>query len=384
MNEIPLPLKWTSSYPRRMKKSFLITFLIVYSIFFGLLHEFAYIVSSRSILDPLIHLAIKIIFFLGWISIPIGLLSSHTRPQRFKFITWVGYIWMGFFTILITFIFAEYVSFLIFDHDYSYWTLFVGVLVSTYALLKGLKPPALIKYQMKGPASMAGFKLAQISDVHLGMLNLNRKWFEKVLHRINAENPVALAITGDMTDAPFLSVKPILQAFHVLKPEIKKYYITGNHEYINPGLWESEIEQFGIQVLHNDNQVLQYNEAKILMAGVPDITVSRFRPDLHSNPDEALKTTVDVDYRILLAHQPPTVMQIKKEKCDLVLTGHTHGGQIFPFHIFVRMANPVIKGFKTLNNILVFNHQGTGFWGPPMRWFSRSEIVIFEWVMPNK
>lgn len=362
-----------------MKKSFLITFLIIYSIFFGLLHEFAYVVSTRSILDPNIRNSIGTLFLVGWLSIPFGMLFSHMRPQRLKWLTWIGYIWMGFFTILVLFVFAEYVLFLTLDHDRSYWALIVSFLVGLYALWKGLKPPSLIKYQMKGPASMAGFKVAQISDVHLGMLNLNKAWFEKVLHRINAENPDVLAITGDMTDAPFLSVKPILQAFTVLKPEIQKFYITGNHEYINPGLWENEIAHFGVQVLHNENQIIKYKDAHILMAGVPDISVSRFRPDLHSKPDEALKTTQSVDYRILLAHQPPSVNQIKTEKCDLVLTGHTHGGQIFPFHIFVRMANPVIKGFKTINNILVFNHQGTGFWGPPMRWFSRSEIVIFEW-----
>lgn len=367
-------------YLKDMKKSYFIIFLIVFSALFGLLHRFAYDVSTRSVINPFLILILKYIFIAGFLSIPLGIYFSHSKPQRLKLITWAGYVWMGYFTIFMLFVLFEFCLFFFVHHDYSYWTLGLSFVVSLYALWNGLKPPRLVKHQIQGPSVMKGFKLVQISDVHLGMLNLNRDWFEKVLKRINAEQPTVLAITGDMTDAPFLLVKPILQAFKVLDQKIQKFYITGNHEYINPGLWESEIEQFGIHILHNENRIVSFNQSQILIAGVPDLTVSRFRPDLYSDPDQALRTALQVDYRILLAHQPPSVFQIKTEKCDLVLTGHTHGGQIFPFHIFVRMANPVIKGFKVINQIQVFNHQGTGFWGPPMRWFSHSEIVLMEWI----
>ncbi|MBY0453033.1 MAG: hypothetical protein K2P92_08360, partial [Bdellovibrionaceae bacterium] len=85
------------------------------------------------------------------------------------------------------------------------------------------------------------------------------------------------------------------------------------------------------------------------------------------------------DYRILLAHQPASVHEMNGATCDLLLSGHTHGGQIYPFHYFVRLAQPVVAGFKNIKGTLVFAHQGTGLWGPPMRFFSRNEIVVFKW-----
>jgi predicted MPP superfamily phosphohydrolase len=116
-----------------------------------------------------------------------------------------------------------------------------------------------------------------------------------------------------------------------------------------------------------------------MIAGVPDKMAKRFNRTLSSQPDLALKTNQKVDYKILLAHQPSSVFDLVNEKCDLILSGHTHGGQIFPFHLFVRLVQPVVAGFKKINGTLVFAHQGTGFWGPPMRWFSQSEIVKINW-----
>jgi predicted MPP superfamily phosphohydrolase len=86
-----------------------------------------------------------------------------------------------------------------------------------------------------------------------------------------------------------------------------------------------------------------------------------------------------VEYRILLAHEPKSVFDLGGEKCDLLLAGHTHGGQIFPFALLVRLVQPVVRGFKRINGVLVFAHMGTGYWGPPMRWFTSSEIVRFRW-----
>jgi uncharacterized protein len=102
---------------------------------------------------------------------------------------------------------------------------------------------------------------------------------------------------------------------------------------------------------------------------------------IQTNPDLSLQTSTSVDYKILLAHEPGSVFDLRSEKCDLILSGHTHGGQIFPFGFFARLVNPVVSGFKTINSIRVFAHQGTGYWGPPMRWFTRCEIVIFEYYV---
>jgi predicted MPP superfamily phosphohydrolase len=161
--------------------------------------------------------------------------------------------------------------------------------------------------------------------------------------------------------------------------QCRKFYVTGNHEYIGGGDWESRLHELGFEVLHNTHSMVHHNGGTLQIAGVPDRHVDRFRPGLRSAPDVALKNSENAGYKILLAHEPSSVFDLKTEKCDLLLAGHTHGGQIFPFGIFVRLQQPVAAGFKMINGVNVFAHQGTGFWGPPMRWFTRCEIVEFTW-----
>ena len=105
-----------------------------------------------------------------------------------------------------------------------------------------------------------------------------------------------------------------------------------------------------LKTLHNENKTIAYKSAKILFAGVPDRMVKRFNPHLQSLPDVALKTNEQVDYKILLAHEPASRWDMKTESCDLILSGHTHGGQIFPFGLLVRLAQPVVTGFKQMGD----------------------------------
>lgn len=361
------------------KRAFFI-FIIVYSVLFGLIHSLAYSIAVRSIDNALARQILASVFIIGWLSMPFGLWGSHQHPQKWLFLTWIGYSWLGFFTITMFFAIVEFFVSLYYVNTYSYWILIVSFLVSIYSTWNCLRPPTLVTYKIKGTENLHGFKLVQISDIHLGMLNLNEKWLRQILYRINEIKPNVLAITGDLTEAHFLTVRPMLAAFSKIEESIQIFYITGNHEYIQPGNWEAEIEKYGAISLHNSHRILNYNDGKILIAGVPDISARNFGMKIDSNPDAAIRTPEQVDYRLLLAHQPTSAYQIKNEKCDLMLCGHTHGGQIFPFHLLVRFMMPVVKGFKKINQVLVFTHQGTGYWGPPMRWFSRSEIVIFEWV----
>jgi len=254
-------------------------------------------------------------------------------------------------------------------------------------LYKGLKFPNVIVHQISGPEEIKNFKIAQISDLHIGMLYLNQAWLEKVVDKINEQNPDIVAITGDLVEGDFFEISKMLEPLKKIKANCGVFYITGNHEYIHPGDWEQCLQNFGITSLHNENKIIEFKPSvgvatgvvqKILIAGIPDRMVPRFHRHLKSDPDLALRSVENTTYKILLAHEPSSIFDIKNETCDLMLTGHTHGGQIFPFHLGVRLVQPMVSGFKKFGQILVFNHQGTGFWGPPMRWFSRSEIVILK------
>ena len=346
---------------------------------FGAVHWLMYLTVMRSVAeDTVIRSAMILIYTVGLFSMPLGFLVSRNEKNKFKILTWFGYIWMGFFTIHLFFSFVEFILAIFFEHPFSYWVLPVSGLISIWALYKGMKFPELVKHTISGPSQIQKFKLAQISDLHVGMLHLDEAWLEKVVTKMNEQNPDIIAITGDLAEGHFHLISKMLEPLKKLKAPLGVFYITGNHEYIHPGDWERHLRDLGIIALHNENKTIEFNQQKIMIAGVPDKMAPRFRKELISKPDLALASAEKYIYKILLAHQPSSVFDIKDENCDLMIAGHTHGGQIFPFHLGVLLQQPMVSGFKKFGKTLVFNHQGTGFWGPPMRWFSRSEIVTIE------
>ncbi len=227
---------------------------------------------------------------------------------------------------------------------------------------------------------MSGMSIVQISDVHIGMPFLNQRWLTQQVERINEHRPDFIAITGDLADGPFELISPELSPLADLKPLRRKFYITGNHEFIRGGDWETRLRELGFSVLHNTHEIFPLKGGENLMiAGVPDRVILSRGPQFESSPQKALASPENFAYKILLAHEPRSIFHLNGEKCDLLLSGHTHGGQIFPFALFVRIVQPVVRGFKRINGVLVFAHMGTGFWGPPMRWLTNSEIVRFRW-----
>ncbi len=356
--------------------------LTILTVVLFLTHYFIFISVSRSLDLESLKFSLALLLTLGSVSIPLGFILSLSRfKTKWKFLTWTGYIWMGFFHILFFLCLIEFFLALVLNHPYSYWTFIFAGVIGCWALFKGLQYPKIIHHQINGPVSLKGLRLAHVSDLHVGLLHLNEKWLQKIVNSINELNADFVAITGDLVEGKFADVSPQLACLDQVQAQIEKFYITGNHEYIH-GIdpWEQRLTELSYKVLHNSNSIHTFNQTKILFGGVPDRMVRRFHSTLQSLPDVALKTSEKVDYRILLAHEPSSLWDLKTEPCDLILSGHTHGGQIFPFGLLVRIVQPVIKGFKTFGSTKIFVHQGTGLWGPPMRWFSRSEIVLLTWV----
>lgn len=355
----------------RLKR--ILPFIAVLTAILGFIHYFVYVVLVRSLTDDdVLKVYIAVLSGLGPILMPSGLLVTMTPWRKPLFpLTMCSYLWMGTFPIVLFFSVVEFLISLFHPHPYSLWILPASGVIAIWSIYGALRPPEIVKHKISAPEFLNGLKLVQISDLHVGMYFLKEKWLRSVVQQIQELNPDMLAITGDLTDGVYHEVAPMLEPLNDLNPSHGKFYITGNHEYIRAGEWETRMAELGFEVLHNSNKIVERNGEKLLVAGVPDRMVE-------SHPDRALKTSHEPAYRILLAHQPLSVLQIKTESCDLALTGHTHAGQIFPFRIFVRMQQPVVSGFKRLNGVLTFAHQGTGHWGPPMRWFTRAEIVVFE------
>lgn len=352
--------------------------LLIITALLGLINWFIYAMAAQSFAQPPLWLAALI--GAGVALMPLAMIITMTSMRkRLKIITLAGYVWMGVFTIAFFFACVQLIFSLFSLPVHSSWILWATLIISLWSLRITFTGPKIITHKMQGPESLRGLRLLQISDLHVGMPLLRERWLQKkVVDRLHSAKPDLVVVTGDLTDAPFEEASPLLNPLAQIV--VPKFYVTGNHEYIRGGDWEQRLRELGFHALHNSHEVIHREGASLLIAGVPDRQVRGFHRSLESNPDQALTTDRLVDYKILLAHQPGSVFDLKNQKCDLILSGHTHGGQIFPFGLFARLANPVVTGFKTIKGIKVFAHQGTGYWGPPMRWFTRCEIVVFEWM----
>lgn len=355
--------------------------LTVITSILAFIHWLIFRVTSED-LPRQLHAPMIIVLTLGWLSIPLGLIFSHGPwRKRLMPVTKFTYFWIGFFFLSFSFILVQLVISLFVDHGHSYWPLIAAALASVWSIFRALGPPRIITHELSGPSAMNGVTLVQISDLHVGMPFLNKKWLARQVKRINELRPDFVAVTGDLADGPFEEIAPALAPLADLKPAKRKFYVTGNHEFIRGGDWEKRLRELGFTVLHNTHEIFHTPGGRFMIAGVPDRVIFSRGSQFESAPHKALATKEDVSYRILLAHEPKSVFNLGGERCDLLLSGHTHGGQIFPFAIFVRLVQPVVRGFKKIDGVLVFAHMGTGFWGPPMRWLTISEIVRFRWTV---
>ena len=147
------------------------------------------------------------------------------------------------------------------------------------------------------------------------------------------------------------------------------YFVTGNHEYYsNANAWIAEIRRLGLTVLLNQHVVLTHDGAKLLVAGVTDYAAHHFDESHRSDPLAALAgAPADIKMKLLLAHQPRSATAAADAGFDLQLSGHTHGGQFFPWNLFVPLQQPYTAGLNRLRGLWVYTSRGTGYWGPPKR-----------------
>ena len=216
------------------------------------------------------------------------------------------------------------------------------------------------------------FTIVQLSDLHVGH-TIRRPLVESVVERVNRLRPDMVVITGDLLDRSAAEVADDLQPLsNIVAPT---YFVTGNHEYFR-GVEAALIlvRQLGITTLTNQHQVIKTKKGAFNLVGINDLIGERFKeyaPDLkaaYQGVDPALPT-------IVLAHQPKAIKYFKNLRCDLMLSGHTHGGQIYPFGLLVKLDQPYIAGLHQHRpGQQIFVSRGTGHWGPPIRVLAPSEI----------
>ena len=255
--------------------------------------------------------------------------------------------------------------------DWSVATLFAYF--SFKSLTNALSVPHIKEVYLKVPHLRRKMSIAMISDVHIGK-TLGREFLEKVVARINALNVDIVVIVGDLVDDKIHLIKDDLEPLKDLQSVEGVYYVSGNHEYyhsIEPIL--AHLKTLNLRILNNTNTELE----NVNLVGVSDIAGEQFKlfpPDLN-----AAKQGINADKpSILLAHQPKFVRQNDVSEFDIVLCGHTHGGQVFPLSLLVWLDQHYIHGLYTLPNpkrTQLYVSSGVGFWGPAIRFLAPSEIV---------
>jgi uncharacterized protein len=222
------------------------------------------------------------------------------------------------------------------------------------------------------------YSMVQLSDIHIGGL-IDKKFIKSLVDKVNILNPDVIVITGDLVDTKLEFAKAALDELKNLKSKFGIYFIVGNHEYfhgVQPII--DYVNSLGIKTLENENIYIGPKENGFYLCGVYDRFGNRYgsyKPDIN----KALENTANHP-TVLLAHQPKFIDEIESTKgIDLILCGHTHGGQIFPFNFLVKLQQPYVRDLNTHNEFTqVYVNKGTGFWGPPMRLGASSEITYLK------
>jgi predicted MPP superfamily phosphohydrolase len=229
------------------------------------------------------------------------------------------------------------------------------------------------------PRELDGLKIAQISDLHIGP-TIQKPFVERVVSRVNELHPDLLALTGDIVDGPIERLRPHFAPLTRIEAPLGRFYVTGNHEYYwdAPG-WVRIVRESGFTALANTHEVVVHRGRKIVVAGVLDFWATRNGGAEASDPSAAIRgAPADASLKILLAHQPKSALAATTLGYDLQLSGHTHGGQFVPWTIVVRAFQPFVRGLHRVGRMWLYVSRGTGYWGPPVRLGSASEITLLR------
>lgn len=340
------------------------------------------------------------IIFLGWFSsIFVRLIknSGLVSDGVYNFLYITSYTLFGFVFILFCFLilrdvlwYAIYGAARLLGHDKwslnpknlsvlgyaNYVVLAVTFLVSCYALYEGIKVPQVNELTYHSDKLNRDIRIVHLSDLHINRTTpLSR--INKIVNAVNGLGADIIVMTGDIIDDDATHMEGQLAALQGLTAPEGIYVSLGNHEYYS-GLSSVSyrFRKMGFPLLMNRGTSIGSNN--LFIAGIPDAFTAATHPTFNINISQALQKSNEKDYKILLSHTPEVVQNLDKSHFDLVLSGHTHGGQIFPFHYFVKKANKFLSGEYDVNGINLYVSNGAGIWGPMMRLFAPSDITVIN------
>ncbi|MEV7421214.1 metallophosphoesterase [Streptomyces sp. NPDC091212] len=241
-----------------------------------------------------------------------------------------------------------------------------------YGVMRGPRVKRLTVPLAKLPRAAHGFRIAVVSDIHLGPI-LGRAHSRRIVDTINATRPDLIAVVGDMVDGSVENLGPAAEPLADLEARHGAFFVTGNHEYFSGAAeWVDHVRELGMRPLENERVEI----AGFDLAGVNDVAGE----SEGSGPDfgKALGDRDRARASVLLAHQPVVIHDAVRHGVDLQLSGHTHGGQLWPGNYLAELANPTVAGLERYEDTQLYVSRGAGAWGPPVRVGAPSDITVVE------
>lgn len=378
-------------------------FLLIATAIVGLLHAY---IGWRLLADlalPATGHALVVIYLLcSSLLMPAGLMARAIQRQHLAdTLAWVGLLAMGFFSsLLVLTVLREPLllaavwllpasilpaaDFLALSHASAVAVPLLAAVLTLIGFFNARRLPAIVEVDvpLAGlPTALHGFTIVQLSDIHIGP-TIKRPMLARMVDRVNAQQPDLVAITGDLVDGGVAQLAAHTAPLAGLRARHGSFFVTGNHEYYAGALaWIAELQRLDVQVLINEHRLIRHGGATLLLAGVCDYSAHQFIPAHRSDPQAAIAGAAsDCGPKILLAHQPRSAPAALAAGFDLQLSGHTHGGQFFPWNFFVPLQQPYTAGLHRLAHLWIYTSRGTGYWGPPKRLFAPSEITRLRLV----
>ncbi|MFF9912123.1 metallophosphoesterase [Streptomyces sp. NPDC013457] len=243
----------------------------------------------------------------------------------------------------------------------------------TYGVLRGPRVKRVTVPLAKVPRAAHGYRIAVVSDIHIGPI-LGRAHTQRVVDAVNRTQPDLIAVVGDLVDGSVENLGPAAEPLAQLRARHGSFFVTGNHEYFSGAdAWVDHVRELGLRPLRNARQEIA---AGFDLAGVDDIAGE----SEGQGPDfaAALGDRDRARAAVLLAHQPVVIHDAVRHGVDLQLSGHTHGGQLWPGNYLAELANPTVAGLERYGDTQLYVSRGAGAWGPPVRVGAPSDITVVE------
>ena len=373
--------------PRRRWRR-LIPVLVIMAILLGV--PWWTLLSAGNRWPPVVVIVGSVVFAAVYVALPsLTLMGRGGRRPDWAAITadallgvvWVLFVWSALAQLLGLALFVSGVEDPLRSRVVAAATVVVVLALLAWGHFEAIRVPRTRHVDVVIPrlgAGLDGLRVAMMTDTHYGAIDRSR-WAVGVKDRVNEVDADIVCHVGDIADGTVAAREPQALPLAAMRGRLARVYVTGNHEYYGEAqAWLDYVEGIGWDALHNRHIVVERGGDRLVVAGVDDATAKSSGLEGHGANLAAALDGADPDLPVmLLAHQPKQVAQAVKAGVDLQISGHTHGGQIWPFNFMVRLDQPAVHGLSSHGErTQLYTSRGTGFWGPPFRVFAPSEITV--------